>query len=137
MNDKKCAYELKITGLVQGVGFRPFIYRLAHELGVTGNVRNQTDGVRIHVEGASTAVEAFVAGIRSRAPVAAAVDEIEATEVAATGTERFVIVKSADFSDLVTRISPDLPVCADCLADLERDPRRLDYPHRGRYALGV
>jgi len=128
MNDKKCAYELKITGLVQGVGFRPFIYRLAHELGVTGNVRNQTDGVRIHVEGASTAVEAFVAGIRSRAPVAAAVDEIEATEVAATATNRFVIVKSADLSDLVTRISPDLPVCADCLADIERDPRRLDYP---------
>ncbi|MCK4514639.1 MAG: acylphosphatase, partial [Spirochaetaceae bacterium] len=128
MDDKKCAYALKVTGLVQGVGFRPFIYRLAHEAGLTGSVRNQTDGVSIHVEGTSPALQSFIAGMRLRCPPAAVIDNIQIVEALPTGADRFTIVQSADSSDLVTRISPDLPVCADCLQDLTKDPRRADYP---------
>ncbi len=136
MDDKKRAYDLKITGLVQGVGFRPFVYRLAHELELTGTVRNQTDGVRIHVEGTAPALQSFIAGLRSHCPPAAVIDDIQIVEAMPTGAGRFVIIGSADTSELVTRISPDLPVCADCLWDLHghpletlgEDPRRLDYP---------
>ncbi|MEE8441931.1 MAG: carbamoyltransferase HypF [Spirochaetia bacterium] len=137
LNDKKRAYNLKITGLVQGVGFRPFVYRHAHELGVTGEVRNQTDGVRIHVEGSERALRSFIDGMRTRAPAAAVIDEIFVLEAVPTGADRFIIVRSTDTADVVTRVSPDLPVCADCLRDLREDSRGVpgEYPRRLDYAF--
>lgn len=128
MHDKKRSISVHITGLVQGVGFRPFVYRLAGELGIAGSVRNQTDGVWIHAEGAERAVVRFVRDLRERAPAAAAVETVHVTEADSTEAAGFTIVDSAESSAQVTRISPDLPVCDDCLADMRRDPRRISYP---------
>ncbi|MFM8890651.1 MAG: acylphosphatase, partial [Planctomycetia bacterium] len=74
--------RLHITGTVQGVGFRPFVWRLAHRLGLVGWVENVADGVAVEVEGAAEAVAGFIAGVRDEAPPLAAVDEVVVTEVA-------------------------------------------------------
>lgn len=114
-----------ITGIVQGVGFRPFVYRVAHEFGVHGWVLNDTHGVRAHVEGSPLALDAFVRAIRERAPSAAQIDGIVERPVETEGHPTFAIRRSADTGSPTTRISPDLCVCDDCLRELldPSDPR--------------
>lgn len=126
----KEARRLHITGVVQGVGFRPFAYRLASTCGVTGWVLNGESGVEAHVEGEADRVEEFVRRIRSDAPSAARVDVVETASVAWQGFRSFEIRRSERSGTPTVRISPDLPVCADCLRELfDPSNRRYRYPY--------
>ena len=124
------AIRLRITGVVQGVGFRPFVFRLARQHGVTGWVLNDGDGVHVLAEGAGDAVERFVAAVRAEPPAAARVVAFEAESVAPAGTAAFEIRSSGLLDAPTARISPDLAVCDDCLRELF-DPadRRYRYPY--------
>jgi len=124
--------RLRVTGTVQGVGFRPFIYRLAREHALAGWVRNDVHGVTIEAAGEATVLDAFTAAIRAEAPPAARVEAVAELERGAPVegvAHGFVIVPSEDARDVTTAISPDLPACDDCLREM-RDPadRRHGYP---------
>ncbi len=113
------AVRVRVRGIVQGVGYRPFVWRLAHELGIAGWVRNDAQGVEIAAEGAQVAqVDAFVARLRSEAPPRARVDAVEAADAPAEGLVDFLITHSEGSGQAATAIGPDSAVCANCLADM-------------------
>ena len=118
-------------GMVQGVGFRPFLWRQANARGLGGYVRNRPDGVVAEVEGDAAAVEAFLAGVRDRLPPLAEITRITRTEVPPMDEEdgRFVIAASDAEGPGEVQISPDIATCDACLAELF-DPadRRFRYP---------
>jgi hydrogenase maturation protein HypF len=120
---------LRVRGVVQGVGFRPFVYRLAREHGIAGWVRNGGDGVEIHAEGGEDELDAFVRGF-DVPPSASRITTFEIEGVPAAGYGGFEILDSAAGDPPTVRISPDLPVCPACLAELF-DPadRRYGYPY--------
>ncbi|MCB2220785.1 MAG: carbamoyltransferase HypF [Bacteroidetes bacterium] len=122
------AKRLHIKGLVQGVGFRPFIYRLAHAHGIFGWVENRNDGVVVKVEGAPDQLEHFIADISNKAPLASNIQDIRVELAAAEGFDEFVIVKSENTSEQITDVSPDIAVCEDCLLDLKKQSHRINYP---------
>ena len=122
------AVRVRITGVVQGVGFRPFVYRLAIENGISGWVLNGEDGVHVVAEAASEAIGRFVEALRTQAPPAANVATFEVADVEIAGFEAFEIHESTGGEKPTVRISPDLAVCDDCLRELfrsERSPFRL------------
>jgi hydrogenase maturation protein HypF len=119
---------ISITGLVQGVGFRPFIYRLAHIHGVSGHVSNNLQGVTIRAEGTKKQLVTFINDIRQQAPPAAAIDNIKVVEMPVESFYNFEILHSTDSSSGITEVSPDIAVCDDCLHDMKHQPHRLDYP---------
>ncbi len=126
--------EALVRGVVQGVGFRPFVYRLALEEGLAGFIGNDTDGVTIEVEGTAVGVEAFLARLRAEAPTLARIDsvkvrELEATGAALAGQAEFRIVASEVTGRVSTGIPADAATCPDCLREL-LDPadRRYRYP---------
>jgi hydrogenase maturation protein HypF len=121
---------VRVEGIVQGVGFRPFVYALATRLGLSGLVGNDLDGVFAEVEGPPSAVREFLAALEREAPPLARVDRVTATPVTPTGTSpSFQIVASEPAGRRATLIAPDTATCADCLRELN-DPadRRFRYP---------
>jgi hydrogenase maturation protein HypF len=122
------AYRIHISGIVQGVGFRPFVYRLATGRGLAGFVENDSRGVNIEVEGEDQAVDSLLGAIPAELPPQAAVDRLTAEEIEVRGHSGFLIRESSAGAG-ATRISPDIAVCGDCLAELT-DPhdRRHGYP---------
>jgi hydrogenase maturation protein HypF len=120
---------LQVRGVVQGVGFRPFVFRLAQEEGLAGFIGNDTDGVTIEVEGAASRVEAFAARLRAEAPPLSRIDSVAVRTVAPTGEAGFRIVASEVLGRVSTGIPADAATCADCLREL-MDPtdRRYRYP---------
>jgi len=124
----KITYQICISGLVQGVGFRPFIYRIAKEMGLTGTVENNNEGVTIHVQADYNEMNDFTDRIKKEKPLASHIENIEVKEIPCINYSDFRIVKSADLSDEITEISPDIAVCDDCLADLKTQEHRLNYP---------
>ena len=126
------ACTIKVRGVVQGVGFRPFVYRLACANTLVGWVLNGEEGVEIFVEGADQGLKAFVHELTDAPPSAAHITEIEVESSAPVGCNNFTIRESRRNNEdrLTTRISPDLPVCEDCLRELF-DPvdRRRHYPY--------
>jgi hydrogenase maturation protein HypF len=124
------AYSIHVRGLVQGVGFRPFVYRIAHSRGLFGWVLNGEQGVEIHVEGPRPDLESFVDEMRIHPPAAAQVSVIEIETVAVQSFRGFNIRESQRNERPTVRVSPDLPVCEDCLNELF-DPadRRHLYPY--------
>jgi hydrogenase maturation protein HypF len=125
-----CAVRLRITGVVQGVGFRPFVYRLAVEHGVTGWVLNGEDGVHVVAEGDEARVARFVEAVRDDPPPASSVASFEITPVEIDGFDSFEIHESTGGASPTVRISPDLAACPDCLRELfDRDDRRFGYPY--------
>ncbi|EMG36942.1 (NiFe) hydrogenase maturation protein HypF [Desulfocurvibacter africanus PCS] len=119
-----------VTGQVQGVGFRPFVFRLAHELGLTGSVRNTPEGVAVEVQGTSEAVEAFGRDLQGKLPPLARIVGLTQQELETeAGEQEFRILASTAGHGHQVLISPDTATCADCLADM-RDPsnRRHLYP---------
>ena len=118
-----------MRGVVQGVGFRPFVYRLALEEELAGFIGNDTDGVTIEVEGTAERVEAFLRRLSAEAPPLARIDSIAARELAATGEAGFRIVASEVLGRVSTGIPADAATCPDCLREL-LDPadRRYRYP---------
>ncbi len=124
------ACSIRVRGVVQGVGFRPFVYRLACANTLNGWVLNAGEGVEIHLEGAETGLEAFVRDLKAQPPPAASIAEIEVRPAEATGLHEFTIRTSQRRERPTVRISPDLPVCEECLKELfdPADPRYL-YPY--------
>jgi hydrogenase maturation protein HypF len=122
--------RLRVRGVVQGVGFRPFVFRLATRLGLSGWVQNDLEGVLIEVSGPPDALEALVRAISAEAPPAARVEQVEILEQQPGRLPGgFAIVQSEAKGPLSTRISPDLTLCPDCLQELfDPSDRRYRYP---------
>jgi hydrogenase maturation protein HypF len=120
---------VRVTGTVQGVGFRPFVYRLAGDLELTGYVLNDDRGVLLEVEGASAAVVSFLARLPADAPPLATVEQVFTEEVAPTGAPGFEIAASRRGGTPLALVSPDVATCAACLSEMA-DPgdRRYRYP---------
>jgi len=127
-NSIKKAYTIKVEGLVQGVGFRPFIYRIANSNQINGWVENRNDGVVIHAEGEQNAIDAFKNSIKEKAPVASKIFALSYEPAELMSFKEFNIVKSKNSSNDITEISPDIAVCADCLHDMKEQPHRISYP---------
>ncbi|MFT7839807.1 carbamoyltransferase HypF [Saccharothrix sp. BKS2] len=123
--------RVRVAGVVQGVGYRPFVYKLAVDLGVTGWVLNDPQGVLIEVQGADHALDAFTDGLTALAPPQARVERVAVTRdvVPVPGEDAFTIRASGLGGDRSAIVPADSYVCADCLAEL-RDPadRRHGYP---------
>ena len=124
------ARTIRVRGVVQGVGFRPFVYRLACANTLNGWVLNAEEGVEIHLEGAEESLEAFVRELRFQPPPAATISEIDVQQAQPTGLNKFTIRESERKHRPTVRISPDLPTCNDCLTELfdPENPRYL-YPY--------
>ena len=118
------ALSIRIRGQVQGVGFRPFVWRLAQDCGVAGQVSNDAAGVLVHAEGGE--LDRFLAALSGDAPVAAVIDGIEAAPAAPRGAAGFRIAASGAGA-AETRIAPDLALCDDCRAEVEAPGRRHGY----------
>lgn len=114
--------------MVQGVGFRPFVYRLARQYGLKGWVVNGTDGVTIKVEGLSAVMQSFIEDLRYKAPVVSQIEEITVDQDFPEGLGEFLIMASQDLTDETSEISPDIAVCSDCMDDLTHQPHRFYYP---------
>ncbi len=119
---------VRVRGVVQGVGFRPFVYRLATEMALSGSVRNDCEGVAIDVQGKPAALDRFLQRLRREAPGLARIDSIEArTEAAQPGAAPFCIEDSGG-GNARTAIGPDAAVCEDCLREmLDPADRRYRY----------
>ncbi|MBP7147402.1 MAG: carbamoyltransferase HypF [Acidobacteria bacterium] len=124
------ALRIRVRGIVQGVGFRPFVYRAASRHGIAGHVLNGDEGVEIHAEGAPEDLARFAEEIRSSPPPAARISAFEAEPAGVSGAASFAILGSEKRAAPTVRVAPDLPVCAACLAEM-RDPadRRHGYPY--------
>jgi len=119
-----------VRGVVQGVGFRPFVYRLACANTLGGWVLNGDDGVEIYLEGSAQGMQAFVRDLKMHAPPAARIAEMEIHSAAPLGIHEFTIRESRHGKSPTVRVSPDLPVCDQCLEELF-DPAnpRYGYPY--------
>ena len=126
--DSSAARYIHIRGLVQGVGFRPFIYHLALNNQLFGWVLNGNDGVRVHVEGKTDHLELFISSIEKLAPPASSIREIIVREAPIGNFKEFTIRQSEDLTSEITEISPDIAVCEDCLSDMKTQEHRRDYP---------
>jgi hydrogenase maturation protein HypF len=124
------ACSIKVRGVVQGVGFRPFVFRLARANTLAGWVLNGEQGVEIFLEGADQGLKSFVHTLKNEPPPAAQITDIEVHASNPVGCNEFVIRESQRNERLSVRISPDLPVCEDCLRELldPADPRYF-YPY--------
>lgn len=123
--------NIHVTGTVQGVGFRPFVYRIAKRNLLCGWVLNASDGVHIHVEGEESLVASFLQDLEFEAPSASHISGIEVEDVPLEGFSKFEIRESehGDDGNRKTRISPDLATCPDCLQELfDPSDRRYHYP---------
>jgi hydrogenase maturation protein HypF len=123
--------RIHVTGVVQGVGFRPHVHRLARELALGGWVRNDAQGVVVEIEGAPGALDAFLARLVADAPPLAAVERTRAEPVAPSGARGFAILASTHARRADALVAPDVAVCADCLAEV-LDP--ADRRHRHPFA---
>ena len=121
--------QIEVAGIVQGVGFRPYIYRLAIERHLSGNVSNYSSGVTIEVQGPLEAVEEFVHRLPKEAPPLSQITEVQVVELTCNGDRDFRIVASKRGEPVRTLISPDVAICADCLRELfDPKDRRHRYP---------
>jgi hydrogenase maturation protein HypF len=118
--------EVRIRGVVQGVGFRPFVHNLARRLGLAGYVLNSSAGVVAEVEGAPAALDAFLAGVRSEAPPLARIEEVLVSRIAPLGEREFLIRESQASEGDFVLVSPDVATCADCYRDFT-DPANRRY----------
>ena len=121
--------RIRVRGQVQGVGFRPHVWRLAHELGLVGWVRNDAEGVEIEAQGVALAVDALLDRLKRQAPPLARVAAVEAREQAPSAASDFVIEASRR-GRANTAVTPDTAPCDECLAEMF-DPA----DRRWRYAF--
>jgi hydrogenase maturation protein HypF len=126
---RRAAARVTVFGVVQGVGFRPCVYRLARRLGLNGWVENAGSGVEIHIEGPAAAVEGFPAALRAGLPPLAVIERLDVRPARPEGRGGFEIRRTRDRAGFVF-ISPDIATCPDCLAEIETPGER-----RYRYAF--
>jgi hydrogenase maturation protein HypF len=121
--------HIEVSGIVQGVGFRPYVYRLATGRHLRGVIRNTPAGVTIEVEGPPETVQDFLEHLTSEAPPLARITSLAVREVPCNGDRDFRIVHSAEGEEVRTLISPDVAICSDCLRELfDSADRRYQYP---------
>jgi hydrogenase maturation protein HypF len=121
--------RIRLRGIVQGVGFRPFVHNLARELRLGGYVSNSSAGLVAEVEGDAAALDRFVRTVTAEPPPLAWIQETEITEVEAVGEDAFAIRSSVAVAGEFALVSPDVATCADCFGDFTRpDDRRYGYP---------
>ncbi|MBM7833497.1 carbamoyltransferase HypF [Clostridium sardiniense] len=118
-----------IKGIVQGVGFRPFIYKIALENNLYGSVYNTSKGVYIDIEGEKENIDIFIKDIRKKAPVLSKIENVHVEDREFIGYKKFKIVASKD-EEGITLISPDIGICDDCINDIKNniENRRYNYP---------
>src|SRR5580658_7450919 len=120
---------IHVSGLVQGVGFRPFVYRLASTLELSGSVKNTASGVVIEVQGDIDSVEEFLVRLYSETPPLAQIHHIALEELDCVEEEEFRITESRKGEPVRTLISPDVAVCDDCVREMfDPQDRRFCYP---------
>ncbi|OCL27742.1 carbamoyltransferase HypF [Orenia metallireducens] len=120
---------INVEGIVQGVGFRPFVYNLAAKYNLKGWVSNTTEGVKIDIEGKVIDIDNFKIDLQFQAPPLSKIDKIRVEELPFKGYESFTIKKSKDNNRVLTLISPDVSTCFDCKDDIEDiNNRRYKYP---------
>lgn len=130
MHNKQERYQYRLNGAVQGVGFRPFVYRLATEHRLSGWVQNNTSGIIIEVEGTAANITSFEKLLQKNKPSNAVVDHFVSQRLELEGEQAFRIIESDPSKLLSVSILPDLAVCQDCLAEMN-DPkadRHYRYP---------
>lgn len=128
MNQETIRLAIEIRGRVQGVGFRPFVFRTAAGLGLAGQVGNNDRGVFIEIEGLSGAVNSFCRRLKKESPPLARISSIDRREIETRGGEEFVITKSKRGRHGDAAVTPDTALCADCLAEMsDRGDRRFRY----------
>jgi hydrogenase maturation protein HypF len=121
--------QIDVSGLVQGVGFRPFVYRLAADAGLSGFVRNNASGVAIEVQGSADSVENFLQRLHKEAPPLAQVVHIEVSDLGCIEETNFQIVESHKANVAHTLISPDIATCNDCIREMfDSYDRRFRFP---------
>jgi hydrogenase maturation protein HypF len=124
--------EIKIYGIVQGVGFRPFIHKLVQTYDLNGWVKNTSTGVILEVEGERETLDNFIEDIEKKSPVLSVIERIETEEIQALmNYNGFEIIKSTETEqrDKFTLISPDVCICDECKAELfNKEDRRYKYP---------
>ena len=128
--ETKQRHKILVRGIVQGVGFRPFVYGLAQEFGLSGRVANNIDGVEIEVEGPIIALATFIKALKDKAPPLALITDIIAHSISLANDRTFVIAASLFNNNIATTlIPPDMATCAACLAEfLDPADRRYRYP---------
>ena len=121
--------KIVVNGIVQGVGFRPFVYNLAHRYGLGGLVANTSAGVKIEVEGDPGVLDQFATSLQEELPPQAVLVFCHSESIPVRGENSFKIDLSEATGPVTTQIAPDLAVCHDCLREL-LDPadRRYQYP---------
>jgi hydrogenase maturation protein HypF len=130
MNDHVEAHRIRVRGIVQGVGFRPFVYRIAKEHGLSGWVLNDGAGVEIHVQGSPEMLGRFTSAVQEHSPPAARITELKSDPTGVADCTAFRILPSRSTQGPTTRISPDLPVCERCLQELlDAADRRHEYAY--------
>jgi hydrogenase maturation protein HypF len=117
-----------VHGVVQGVGFRPFVYTTAAALGLSGSVRNDTSGAIVEVEGDPGEIEHFLARLHENPPPLAVIESIETQDIPPVGGTGFTIADTSRSDGGRTLASPDVAMCADCAAE-QRDPSNRRYRH--------
>lgn len=121
--------RIHVKGIVQGVGFRPFVYALAQELSITGWVRNTSAGVDIELDGSGDRLESFIKALSDRAPPLARIDTISSEKIPPKGFPEFSILRSEAQEGEFQPISPDVSICMDCARELyDPEDRRFRYP---------
>ena len=129
MMGERALKKISVRGVVQGVGFRPFVYRLAREHGLAGWVLNHSGGVEIEVEGPAAALAAFVRDLEGKSPPLARIEGIKVADAPPVGYTAFEIRHSVAEAGRYQLISPDIAICPDCLRELlDPDDRRYRYP---------
>uniref|UniRef100_A0A7C6EIA8 Carbamoyltransferase n=1 Tax=candidate division WOR-3 bacterium TaxID=2052148 RepID=A0A7C6EIA8_UNCW3 len=119
---------VQVKGIVQGVGFRPFVYRLAYRLNLAGFVRNTSYGVEIEIEGNAKRIKEFLKRLSLEKPVASIIELITVKQISPRREKRFVI-KQSKFAEGFTQISPDIATCKDCLKEFFNPAdRRFRFP---------
>jgi hydrogenase maturation protein HypF len=121
--------QIRVHGVVQGVGFRPFVYNLAQSLALSGYVLNSSAGVLIDVEGAPAEIERFLGELQENPPPLAQIEDIAVESLQPAGYAAFVIRESVDEPGHLAPVSPDVSTCDDCLRDFQTPGnRRFGYP---------
>lgn len=129
MEKRKIRARIKISGIVQGVGFRPFIYRLATSLKLNGFVKNTITGVLIEIEGPKDSIENFLKHLKEDKPPISRIENINTVFLSPIGYKSFEIRKSSRDEGEASLISPDIAICNECIKDiLDINNRRYKYP---------
>jgi hydrogenase maturation protein HypF len=129
MSLQKIRKKIMVNGIVQGVGFRPFVYKLAQQYLLTGSVANTSRGVEIEVEGPESTLDSFLNDLQTRTPPLAVLEKAEISALTPQGDQAFVILSSSSPGRVATQIAPDVAVCGECLTELfTADDRRYLYP---------